>query len=114
LRPRKLRRRAAKQKKFCCLDFPAVVTQLWNVKHKMYMHKSRKQILKIASGSFVWVVGSIICAFQEPKLVWLALIFTPMVSFLLGVCFFAVLLPDSWYRHRERIMSRRRNVASRN
>ena len=74
------------------------------------MHRSRILLLKASVMTFTGAVGSIVCGFMEPKVVWLALMIAPAFSFIFGMSFFAVLLPNSWFRHRDRIMSRRQKT----
>ena len=75
------------------------------------MHKSRFVSLVLAAAAMAMTLVFVIQALRKPDLVPTALLFAPLFGFVSGMAVLSACLPNSWYRHRERVMKRHENVA---
>jgi hypothetical protein len=75
------------------------------------MHKSRIETLVVTVLTVAMTFVFILRAWREPDLARMSLCFAPVFACLSGMGAIAVLLPNSWYRHRERLMKRNDHAA---
>lgn len=70
------------------------------------MHKSRIVSLAWTVFAMAMTLLFIVTAWREAGAGRIALLFAPLFGFVTGIGAIAVLLPNSWYRHRERVLQR--------
>jgi uncharacterized membrane protein YccC len=70
------------------------------------MHKSRVQNLVLTVLATGITVLFVVLALPEAGKARFSLLFAPFFAFVAGIGAASVLLPNIWYRHRERVMKR--------
>jgi uncharacterized membrane protein YccC len=76
------------------------------------MHRFRVQALVVTILAIAMTVTFVVVAWREPDRSRFALLFAPLFGFASGMGALSVFLPNSWYRHRERVMKRHEHTTA--